>query len=719
MVAEARSYSTEGELGYGVVISWLRSADIEARIRELSPATRSALGRLLPELQVADAGLEPADVDIAEQRQRLFTAIGRTLTMPDRPILLIADDAQWCDAQSLQVLHYLTRGNVGTRVLVVASARSEDIDETHPLRSLLNGLQAIDRATEIPLSGLTRTETGQLANNTTNTSIDSDDTDALFADTAGNPLFIVEMIRAGWTAAGPGVSKPTQKLKAVIDSRLRQLSTQARDVLGLAATVGREFTTDVLTIALTADDVDVTSALDELWRRGIIREHAIDAYDFAHGKIRDAAHDSLSPAARRRNHRLIASALITARHRDLGSVSGEVARHFDRGGERDTAITWYARAALQAQGMYADVEATRLLQRACDLAASAHPNGAPPERRLELLSALTTPLAATEGFASARLADVQRSALELAATLGAEPDPALLRSVAMASLCRKDFDGSRTVAKRLRTLAGRTNDEVLRVESEYLLGIGAFWGGAFAKSCRHFEKVVREFDPDRRVEHLIRFGQDPKVVCLSRLANSMWFLGHSDNARTTRDDAVTLATEVPHPFSLGVTLVFAALVSVDLGDLDRFRELASLMEMDLQHHPFVVAQDALLGYADVLDGRVQSGIERIRRALPLDAVDHAPGQRATHTRLLLAAYETAGDAAGGLHAADDALNASGTRIWEPEIRRLRAVFLHQIGAAPDEIHSEIQRAIEAARRIGALGPMTRAECTRSDLGLSR
>ncbi len=525
------------------------------------------------------------------------------------------------------------------------------------------------------------------------------DFDGLFADTEGNPLFIVETIRAGWTGAVSNTSTLTPKLQAVIDSRLRQLSQPARDLLEMAATVGREFTTDVLDSVLAPGAADVASALDELWRRGIIREHGTDAYDFGHGKIRDAAYDSMSPATRRRNHCSIASTLIELRHRDLDSVSGEVARHFDRGGQVDEAVTWYERAAGQAQRMYADVEATRLLGRACELAVKMQ-----PERRLGLMCAFATPLAATEGFASPRLADVQRTALDLAASLGVEPEPALLRSVAMSSLCRKEFEESGAVAGRLRSLAARSNDTVLGIESEYLLGIGAFWGGALDQARAHFERVVHDFDPDRRVEHLVRFGQDPMVVCISRLANTLWFLGQTDAARALREDALTVATEVGHPFSKGVALVFAALLSVDLEDIDRYRDLAEALGTDSQHHPFTVAKDALLGYAEVLDGHTQRGIARIRRSLGVSTVDHAPGQRASHTRLLLAAYDASGDSEGGLQAADEALCADGTRLWECENRRLRAVFLHRLGAPSDEVAAELARRDRRGSTVGRRRP---------------
>lgn len=449
-------------------------------------------------------------------------------------------------------------------------------------------------------------------------------------------------------------------------------------------------------------------ALDELWRRGIVREQGTDAYDFAHGQIRDVAYDALSPAARRRNHRLIAAALLALHERDVESVTGEIGRHFDGAGQVRDAVTWYRRAAVQAQQLYANVEAVHLLDRASELLGTL-PDG--PVRRdgeLEVLSALPTPLAVTDGFLSTRLVQTQRRLLELGRDAGVEPKPSLLRSLAMTKLCRDDFDGARAVATQLRSLAERDGDELLLVETEYLLGIGAFWAGAFETARQHFERVGRECDPGRRTEHVLRFGHDPEVVCLSRLANTLLFLGHPDEARRARDEAMTLAHEVGHPFSRGVPHVFAALLAVDLDEPAPYRGYVDAM-LDAQHQPLQIAADVFVGYADVLEGRATDGIERIRAAIGTQPVNHAPGQHACHLRMLVGAYDLAGDVEDGLSSADEALRSGGTRIWEAEHRRLRAGFVGARGAPAAEVEAELARATDVARHQGAVGLERRVE----------
>ena len=724
VVAQARSYGTEGELGYGVVVSWLRHSDISAHLDRLRPGELVELARLLPELEPRTAPPRLADgpTEEAERRRRLFDAIARALLATGRPTLLVADDAQWCDAPTLQFLHYLVRLDPTSPLLVVATARREDSTSTiHCERSSLACTPSSER-TSSGWSASTGPTPGCWPASSPARALDSTRLDELQAETEGNPLFIVETVRAGAAASGAASSGLSPRLQAVIGTRLRQLSGGTRDLLGLAATVGREFTAETLAAASELDQVALVAGLDELWRRGIVRELGTDAYDFAHGRIRDVAYEALSPATRRRNHVRIAEALVRLHDReDRGAEvhSGQVARHLDLGGQVTEAVDWYRRAAVEAQRRRATGEALRLLERARDLV-DVLPES--PRRRtteLAVLSALPTPLAVLEGFGSDRLAATQARAVELARMLGVDPDPSVLRSLAMSNLCRNEPGAARAVAGQLHELAARSGDEVLLVESEYLLAIAAFWGSEFEVARAGFEGVVGRFRADRRDEHLLRFGQDPQLVCLSRLANTLWFLGEGEAAAAARAEALARADEVGHPFSLGVVLVFSALLAVDLGEPDRFRQYVAHLRAAAEHQPQLIVADVFEGYLDVLDGRAADGIRRIRAAYDSRPVNHAPGQRSTHLRLLLAAHEAAGDAEGGLAATDDAERLTGTNIWAAEGRRLRAEFLAALGAPGAAVEAALAEAAALARSAGAAGLERRVEASRARLGVGR
>jgi hypothetical protein len=695
VAAEARSYPAEGALAYGPVVAWLRSEPLAARRRRLDAGRLAELARVLPELDLP----LPEPLPEAEQRQRLFDALARALRAPAAPLLLVADDLHWSDPDTLQFLHFLIRSDPEAPLLVVATARGEELQDGHPLVALATALRALDRCVEIELARLSREETALLAERVAGSPLEPPAAERLFAGTEGNPLFVVEALRAGWTGEEGGAISP--RVQAVIESRLAQLSEQARGLAGIAAAVGREFTADVLARASGGDEAALVRGLDELWRRRIVRDRGLDAYDLTHDRIREVAYRALGPAQRRRTHLLVAGALERLRPGEPAAV----ASHYERAGVATSAVSWYARAAEQAQRVPASRDAVRLLDHALRLLASAPEGAARDGRELDLVTAALAPLAVVEGFASTRLQELQRRGLELARGLDVEPGPPLLRSLAMTAFSASDFERSRTFAARLRERAERDADGVLLVESDYVLGISAFWSGELEAARRHFEAAVERYRPRHRAAHLVRYGMDPRVVCLSRLANTLWFLGRPRAAAGARDAALGLAEENEHPATTATARVFAALLAVELRDSDGVREHAALAARSAERDVKVVQASlpALDGYIEVLDGHPDRGVTRIRGAL--DAArhsEHAPGLRATIGRLLVEACAEAGDPRAGLAAADFLLAPdAGARLYDAEALRLRAGFRAALGAPREDVGAELERALAVARSQGA------------------
>ncbi len=699
--AEARSYPAEGALAYGPVVAWLRSEPLAGYLGRLDPARLGELARLLPDLHQAPPGLSPpAPAPDPDRRRLLFEALALALLAPSRPLLLVADDLHWADRETLQLLHYLLRAHPEAPLLVVATARREELDSDHPLHELVTGLRALERVTEVEVGRLSGRETAALAERLLGGPLEAADTDRLHAGTEGNPLFVVEAIRAGWR----GRDEPapiTPRVQAVIESRLAQLSGPARDLVGVAATIGREFTTDVLAQASQADEEALVAGLDELWRRRLVRDQGPDAYDFTHDRIREVAYLGLSPARRRRTHLLVARALERQHAGDPAPVAAQLAAHHERAGQPEEAVAWYQRAASAAQRLPAYAEAVRLLERALRLVRAGPPTPAGRERELAVLTRLQGPLGVVDGYASERLAEVQRRGLELAAELGVEPAPPLLRSTATASLARGDFEGARRVGERLRAGAASEGDDLRAVQGEYVLGLVAFWKGEFEAARGHFQAAVDRYRPERRSARLARYGRTTEVLCTSRLGNTLGFLGRPEAALRARDAALARARESGHPHSREAALTFGAMLALELRDPASVRaqaaELAALPG-DLARPNRVVA-DGLAGYVEVLDGQEAAGIARIRRALEDPAEgEHAPGMHTMVARLLLEACAAVGDAGTGLIAADRVLGLDNVRTWESEARRRRGEFLAALG---DDGEAELRRALEVARRQGA------------------
>jgi len=702
-VLAARAYARGSELGYGVASSWLRTLHRNGDLDRLPSPSRSVLARLVPELT---SDLPAGPFDPAAERRLQLEAITEALTSSHRAPLLVVDDAQWADTHTVAAIHHLVRLDPPRPVLVAMTLARHDVADEHSLHEVVADLHRIDRVTELTISRLDAAATGALARALGV----GEDTARLYTDTEGIPLFVVETAQAALDGAPP--EDLTPKLRAVIETRLRRCSPTASTVAGVAATVGRSFTTALVRDASRVGVNDAVVAFDELWRRGIIAEHGDDAYDFTHGKLRDVAYDTLSPPERQRNHLAVADALRRLHSGSVAEVSSQIAGHYEQAGDLLAAVEWYEQAASDAARRYQSADTVRFLELAHRLH-EAIP-GADRRRELSLVAALPSALVGVDGFASDRVDAAQRRVEELSAELAVDIDPAVLRSMVMSRLCRRDFDGAQDAGEQLAGSARRSGDGGLVTESEYLLGITAFWTGQLDRARSHFETAIASFDSAGRRQHIARFGHDPAVVCESRLANTLGLLGRNDEAEQTRERALRRADEAGHPYSLAAANGFAAMLSIDLDRADEVSSFVERLDHD-EHHtrPTAAFLEVLRGFVEVHDRQVAQGLTRI--VTQIDALadaDQAPGHLACLDRVRVAAHWHASDPAGGLIACDRAVARTGSRLWEPEIRRVRAEFLVAAGASSEVIDRELREAAGAARRQRAAGALARIDATR-------
>jgi DNA-binding SARP family transcriptional activator/tetratricopeptide (TPR) repeat protein len=366
-VASASCYAAEGASAYAPVMSWLRTRNLA----HLEPAWRSEVARLLPEIAsepVSTTAL--GTLTQTWQLQRFHEALARAILGPDlgenQPLLLILEDVQWCDGDTLTWLNYFLRYNPAARLMVVCTLRSEAMPENGPLLALLSDLRHHNLLIEIGLQALDLPEATQLGEAALGQALETEVAADLYRETEGNPLYIVEFARAGLTstaANGAGTLALPPLVQAAIVSHLARLSRPAQHVMHLAAVIGREFTYNVLQRALQQDEDTLVDALDELWQRRVIRERDNDTYDFSHDKLRQMAYSQLSTARKRSYHRRIAEALSDLYAKQTDLVSGQIGWHYEQAGDKLAAVEWLWKAGDRSAKVGAYVEAVAYLKR--------------------------------------------------------------------------------------------------------------------------------------------------------------------------------------------------------------------------------------------------------------------------------------------------------------------------------------------------------------------
>jgi hypothetical protein len=124
----------------------------------------SEIARLLPELLTQQSTLPPPGPFTEYwQSQRFFEALARGFLAGQAPLLLLIDDLQWCDQETLEWLHFLLRFAPKAKLLVLGTARSEELNANAPLLTLVRALQRVNQLHEFTLAPLDAAEVAKLA----------------------------------------------------------------------------------------------------------------------------------------------------------------------------------------------------------------------------------------------------------------------------------------------------------------------------------------------------------------------------------------------------------------------------------------------------------------------------------------------------------------------------------------------------------------------------
>jgi predicted ATPase/DNA-binding SARP family transcriptional activator len=720
VTAKTRSYAAEGQLSLAPVTDWLRSEGLRAPLRQLDEVWLIEVARILPELLAEQPEL-PHYESVTEygQRQRFFEALAHAILLTPQPLLLLIDDLQWCDQETLEWLHFLLRFDSMARLLVVGCAREEEPPPHHPLHTFLLHLRNTMRVTEIPLEPLDAAETAKLASQVAKRELDLDSVMHLYHETGGYPLFVVEMVRAGLgrVPASPLETDRTHRqpplddartlpprVHAVLAGRLLQLSASARGFVELAATIGREFTLDLLITVGKADADSAVRALDELWHKRIVREHGANSYDFTHDKLREVAYGEISAPQRRMLHRHVAQALEAIYAEDLDSVSGQIASHYERAGMIEQALPYYQRAAATAQRVYANEDAISLLSRSLELLELLPAGAKRDKQELGLQLALAPLYRVTKGWATPELERVLDRALALCDTVGYDAQRAqTLYGLQSLYVVQAKLERVQMVSDELYTLYQRSLGTAPPPFAGTMLAGARLHLGRITDANSQFAQIIAAHDPDQLLH--LQESQGANYAALARAwqAHALWCLGYPQQALSRGLDAVKLVQDLDQPFNQALVSGYLALLQQLRADEAVAREHAeqALALTSKYQAPYYRAwADILVSYALALEQPNEERIGRLRGSITAFKASGARLRLPYYLSLLAQIYGKAGRAEEGLACINEALAEARThneRWWDAELHRLRGEFLLMHAADASDVEAALLRAISIAR----------------------
>ena len=258
-----------------------------------------------------------------------------------QPLLIVLEDLHWSDAPSVSFIGDALQRGAARPLLVLALARPE-IRQTFP--DLWSGAEK----NELHLGRLPPRAAERLARAVLGSAA-ADETVALVVDRAdGNSFYLEELLRH--VAEGHAVGMP-ESVIALVESRLRQLTPEARRVARAASLFGETFWQGGLAALLGETPRDaLLSALQCMVQREICveteeRRFADQVtYRFRHAILREAAYSMLTETDRVQGHALAGAWLETVGERDALTL----ADHFERGGDGPRALRWLRAAAAAA-----------------------------------------------------------------------------------------------------------------------------------------------------------------------------------------------------------------------------------------------------------------------------------------------------------------------------------------------------------------------------------
>jgi predicted ATPase len=500
-------------------------------------------------------------------------------------------------------------------------------------------------------------------------------------------------------------------------ARLDRLPT-AREVAQLGATLGREFSYELIHAVSPVDEKTLQSALVKLVEAELLYQRGLppqSRYIFKHALIQDAAYQSLLKSTRQRYHQQIAQ-VLDERFPETKEMQPEIlAHHYTEAGLIAQAMPYWQRAGQRASQRSALVEAIAHLTKGLELLKALPDTPERTQQELDLQITLGPALTSTKGWAAPEVEKTYTRARELCQQVGATSQLfPVLWGLWVFYLNWGEIQTTHELAKQMLNLAQRLQDPALLLEADVALGYTSYYLGNFDSAREHVEQGIALYDPQQHhALALLYGGVDPGMICLCVAAQALWTLGYPAQALQRSHEAIILAQQLSHPHSLAFALGHAARVHQFCQDRQAAYERAeAVLTLATEHRlSFWLAWGtAVGGWALVKQGQKKEGMAQIQQGLTAHLATGAKLWRPYYLALLAEAYESTGRIEEGLTVLAEALAAvdeTEERYYEAELYRLKGELTLQskVPSPRSKVEKEAEecfhKAIEISRRQSA------------------
>ncbi|HEY8980826.1 MAG TPA: BTAD domain-containing putative transcriptional regulator [Streptomyces sp.] len=614
-----------------------------------------------------------------------------------QPTLLILDDLQWADATSLQLLRHLA-GRLPRRTAIIGALRDRAPALSPDLSRVLADAGRRPGHRRFRLGPLGPADVAELIRHEAGQDPGDAVAHAIHARTSGNPFFVRELSRllSGAGAIGDGDTSVAAGVPStvhdVVRDRMAGLDDRARDLLRMAALIGRDVDLRLLSRATGVDVADCLHRLEPLYTLGLLEPgpHDPSSLRFAHDLVRESVSVSVTQGQATRLHLRIADALEEI-HADDEDVSERLAHHLWSAGplvEPPRTAQTLIRAGRRAAAKLAFESANRQLR----LAVQATRASGLMELELTALTLLAIVVRRQSGY-DASTFDLLERGEYLAGTLGREAEAAdflFIRTMGAYTAIEK---GRGELARRLHELGQTSADPAVRRYGRHAWGLYQWDIGNIGEAYRALAKEETAAPPDEETP-LRRDGGIPgegpgwRAVMTALHGDVDAALAFVDTWDTPGD-----------PYAASVWVYYTGMITSMAGDAEAARRAGSRWAaagfVRLRSNiDFYIRQ--YWCWARALTGEDPAGAAaEAEELLAADLLDPPQWGVAYHHVLIAEMWLAAGSperAAAALDRADQAIWDFGQRYAEGLLLLLRARLLQARGAPPTAVRAAAEHA---------------------------
>jgi predicted ATPase len=571
----------------------------------------------------------------------------------------------------------------------------------------------------------------------------------IVAKTDGVPLFVEELTKmvmesglvreedGRYVGAHGDTAIPLAIPATLQDSLMARLDrlSMAKEIAQLGATLGREFSYELLHAVSPVDEETLQQGLGQLVKAELIYQRGLPpqaVYFFKHALGQDTAYQSLLKSRRQQLHQQIAE-VLEKRFTDITATQPELlAHHYTGAGLVMQALPYWQQAGERANEHSAYVEAVAYLTKGLELLRTLPDMPQCTQQELGLQLALGSALIVTHGYTAPQVATAYGRARVLCQQMGETPQLfPVLWGLWVFYFIRGELQTARALGEQLLSLAQRVHDPALLVGAHGALGETLYILGDFARAHAHAEQGIFLYTPQHHRALVPLYGQDLGVTCFSFAAIVLWLLGYPEQALERSKEGLQLAQTLSHPHTLAMMLSFSAVLHRYRREAQAVHERAdALIALATeQGFPYWLAYGTVLrGWALAEQGQEEEGIAQMEPGLAAFRAMGTEVLRAVYQALLAEAYGKMGQGELGAALLAEALavvDRTGTYVYAADLYRIKGELILQTlwvpGATFRDQHPEsearacFQRALDFARQQQAKSLELRAAMSLSRL----